>query len=303
MPGYGILNTLYVYDPFTGASYRSTDGAKKAIVELYGLTYGAGGEYGSLDEAYNAVTGYDLIGARNAMALAYSETKESGLYNDENVELEICVYRSDDIYVKMFNFLKGALENACVGTGFEGKVTLKMTADEGYYDTMYRGGTDMIFTTWGGSAYSPYTMLYQCYCDASDGKGNQMEFGFDTSKIQVTINVDGADCTESLQNWARWASGDAEASIIAENGSKLAHFNDYDAVTKAEFFGKLEYAYLSFYATTPLYYRAVASMVSQKGDYPVSDYIDLVGFGGIKYYTYDYDDIAWKAYMTDVTNN
>ena len=96
----------------------------------------------------------------------------------------------------MFNFLKSALESACVGTGFEGKVTLKMTVDEDYYDTMYSGGTDIIFTTWGGAAYSPYTMLYQCYCDASDGSGNQMEYGFDTSKIQVTIKADGVDYTE-----------------------------------------------------------------------------------------------------------
>ena len=297
MPGYGMLNTLYVYDPFTGASYRSTDGAKKAIVELYGLTYGAGGDYDDLDEAYDAVTGYDLVGAREAMALAYAEAKADGTYNDENVELEIRVYQSDDIYVKMFNFLKSALESACVGTGFEGKVTLKMTVDEDYYDTMYSGGTDIIFTTWGGAAYSPYTMLYQCYCDAADGTGNQMEYGFDTSKIPVTIKVDGVDFTESLQNWALWASGDVDAVITAKDGSKLAGFNDYDPATKADFFGKLEYAYLSFFVTTPIYYRSVASMVSQKGDYAVKGYIDLVGFGGLQFYTYNYDDNAWASYV------
>ncbi|MBR4426940.1 MAG: hypothetical protein IKS77_04495 [Spirochaetales bacterium] len=297
MPGYGLLNTLYVYDPFTGASYRSTDGAKKAIVELYGLTYGEGGDYDDLDEAYDAVTGYDLVGARVAMAQAYNEAKASGLYNDENVEFEIRVYQADDIYVKMFNFLKSALESACVGTGFQGKVTLKMTVDEDYYDTMYSGGTDIIFTTWGGAAYSPYTMLAQVYCDASDGSGNQMEYGFDTSKIPVTINVDGVDFTESLQNWAKWAGGDVDVAISAKDGSKLAGFNDYDPATKADFFGKLEYAYLSFFVTTPIYYRSVASMVSQKGDYAVKNYIDLVGFGGLQFYTYGYDDNAWATYV------
>lgn len=297
MPGYGLLNTLYVYDPFTGASYRSTDGGKKALIELYGLTYGAGGDYDDIDEAYDAVTGYDLVGARAAMAKAYDEVKAAGIYNDEAVTLEIRVYQSDDIYVKMFNFLKNALESACVGTGFEGKVTLKMTVDEDYYDTMYSGGTDIIFTTWGGAAYSPYTVLYQCYCDASDGSGNQMEYGFDTSKVQVTIKADGVDYTESLQKWALWASGDADTVITAKDGSKLAAFNDYDPATKADFFGKLEYAYLSFFTTTPIYYRSVASMVSQKGDYAVKNYIDLVGFGGIAFYTYNYDDAAWDAYV------
>ena len=297
MPGYGMLNTLYVYDPFTGASYRSTDGGKKAIVELYGLTYGKDGDYEDLDEAYDAVTGYDLTGARAAMALAYDELKAAGTYNDENVTLEIRVYQSDDIYVKMFNFLKDALESACVGTGFEGKVTLKMTVDEDYYDTMYSGGTDIIFTTWGGAAYSPYTILAQCYCDASDGSGNQMEYGFDTTKIPVTINVDGKDFTASLHDWAFWAGGDTDIIISAKDGSQLAGFNDYDAATKAEFYGKMEYAYLSFFVTTPIYYRSSASLVSQKGDYAVKNYVDLVGFGGIAFYTYNYDDAAWAAYV------
>ena len=299
MPGYGILNTMYVYDPFTGASYRSTDGAKKAIVELYGLTYGEGGDFDSLDEAYDAVTGYDLTAAQATMAEAYDELKAAGLYNDESVELEIRVYNSDDIYVKMFNFLKSALESACVGTGFEGKVTLKMTVDADYYDTMYSGGTDIIFTTWGGAAYSPYTILYECYCDAADGSGNQMEYGFDTSKIQVTINVDGKDYTASLQKWALWAdSSDPSCVISAADGTTLAAFADYDPVTKAEFYGKMEYAYLAFFTTTPIYYRSVASMVSQKGDYAVQSYIDLIGFGGIQYYTYNYDDAAWAAYVS-----
>ena len=90
---------------------------------------------------------------------------------------------------------------------------------------------------------------------------------------------------------------DADTVITAKDGSKLAAFNDYDPATKADFFGKLEYAYLSFFTTTPIYYRSVASMVSQKGDYAVKNYIDLVGFGGIAFYTYNYDDAAWDAYV------
>ena len=38
-------------------------------------------------------------------------------------------------------------------------------------------------------------------------------------------------------------------------------------------------------------------MVSQKGDFAVQNYVDLVGFGGIAFYTYNYDDAAWAAYV------
>lgn len=297
--GFGLLNTMYVYDPFSGATYRSTDGGKKAIVELYGLTYGEGGDYDDLDEAYDAVTGYDLVEARATMAKAYDECVAAGLYDGtSNIELDMRVYQSDDIYVKMFNFLNEALKSACVGTGFEGKVSLKMTVDADYYNTMYSGATDIIFTTWGGAAYSPYTVLYECYCDASDGSGNQMEFGFDTSKVMVTINVDGVDFTTDLQTWAHWADGDPATVISEKNGSSLLAFNDYDATTKAEFFGKLEYSFLAFFPTKPIYYRNSALLLSQKGQYASKQYLDLVGFGGISFYTYNYDDAAWAAYVS-----
>ncbi len=301
--GYGILNTLYVYDPFSGANYRSTDGAKEALVQLYGLTYGEGHDYATLDEAYEALTGYDVTTAVELMKKAYDELKAAGKYNDEAVELELRVNQNDEIYVKMYTFISNAIAAATKGTAFEGKITLKMTADADYYDTMYSGNTDMIFTTWGGAAYSPYTILYECYCDAADGSGNQMEIGFDTAKISVTIEVDGVDYTAPLQKWALWADSSDDTCVIksADGTKELAPFNDYDAATKAAFYGKLEYAYLSFFVTTPIYYRSSASLISQKGDYAVSQYLDLVGFGGLEFYTFNYDDAAWAAYLAQGT--
>ena len=294
LPGFGLLNTMYVYDPFTGASYRSTDGAMDALVKLYGLTYGDDGEYGDLEEAYEAITGYDLETAKALMAVAYDECVASGLYDGtSNITLEISVYNNDDIYVKMYNFFNDALLAACQGTGFEGKVSLTMKADADYYNTMYSGNTDIIFSTWGGAAYSPYTMLDQVYCDAADGSGNQMEYGFETDKVMVTINVDGHDVTTSLQTWANWA-GNKDVTITSDDGElTLARFGEYDADTRSYIFSKLEYAYLAFYATTPIYYRNSVSVYSQQISYPVDNYVDLIGYGGIQFITYNYTDAQW----------
>ena len=301
--GFGLLNYLYVYDPFTGETYRDADGAKDALVHLYGLSYGDNGDYEDLDEAYEAITGYDIEQAKKLMVQAYDECKASGLYDGtSNVAIELRVYQGDDTYVQMFNYLKSALEEACKGSGFEGKVTLTMTVDADYYETNSSGGADMIFTTWGGATYSPWTMLYQCYCDAADGSKNQMEYGFDTSAVMVSMTLDGLKYTTSLQNWALWANGDTTVKIKSEDGSKiLEDFAAYDSQTKASIFGKLEYAHLSFYCTTPIYYRNSGSLVSQKGDYPVTQYIDLIGFGGLRYYTYQYDDAAWEGVRNGLT--
>lgn len=301
--GFGMLNNLYVYDPYTGATYRDSEGAKEALCSLYGMTWGEDGDYEDLDEAYEAITGYDITYAQSLMQQAYDECVADGLYDGEsNVEIELRVYQSDDVYVQMFNYLNSCLQAACEGTGFEGKVSMKMVVDADYYETNYSGGADMIFTTWGGATYSPWTVLYECYCDASDGSGQQMEYGFDTSAINVVIDVDGATFTQPLQTWALWADGDVNTVLTSDDGSvTLDAFADYSYDTEAEIYGKLEYALLSYYTTTPLYYRNSGSLVSQKGDYAVTQYIDLVEFGGIEYYTFDYDDTEWEAVKGSLT--
>lgn len=301
--GFGMLNNLYVYDPYTGATYRDSEGAKEALCNLYGMTWGEDGDYEDLDEAYEAITGYDITYAQSLMQQAYDECVADGLYDGESsVEIELRVYQSDDVYVQMFNYLNSCLQAACEGTGFEGKVSMKMVVDADYYETNYSGGADMIFTTWGGVTYSPWTVLYECYCDASDGSGQQMEYGFDTSAINVVIDVDGATFTQPLQTWALWADGDVNTVLTSDDGSvTLDAFADYSYDTEAEIYGKLEYALLSYYTTTPLYYRNSGSLVSQKGDYAVTQYIDLVEFGGIEYYTFDYDDTEWEAVKGSLT--
>ena len=301
--GFGMLNNLYVYDPYTGATYRDSEGAKEALCNLYGMTWGEDGDYEDLDEAYEAITGYDITYAQSLMQQAYDECTADGLYDGESsVEIELRVYQSDDTYVQMFNYLNSCLQAACEGTGFEGKVSMKMVVDADYYETNYSGGADMIFTTWGGATYSPWTVLYECYCDASDGSGQQMEYGFDTSAINVVIDVDGATFTQPLQTWALWADGDVNTVLTSDDGSvTLDAFADYSYDTEAEIYGKLEYALLSYYTTTPLYYRNSGSLVSQKGDYAVTQYVDLVEFGGIEYYTFDYDDTEWEAVKGSLT--
>jgi len=89
--------------------------------------------------------------------------------------------------------------------------------------------------------------------------------------------------------------------IQSDNNKTLSNFGDYDSETKAKIFGKLEYAYLSFFTTTPIYYRNVGSLVSQKGDYAVKQYIDMIEFGGLRFYTFAYDDEAWEGVRNNLT--
>ena len=287
-PGYGLLNYSYIYDPFTGAPYRDSAGAKNALVRLNGLNIAS---FGDLDGAYGAITGFDPALAQGLMQLAFEESVEAGLYDGESpIVLQLSVYQSQDIYVQMYHFLSDALALACRGTDLEGKVSLEMVVDADYYATMESGLTDMIFSTWGGSAYDPYGVLYRCYCDAGvEASPKQMEYGFDAAAVRVRIRVDGVEVEDTLQNWARWCAGDTAVTIRG-----LQPFRYYDAATRCAVYSDLEYAYLAQFVTTPLYYRNSALLVSYKGDYPTTHYVQGVEYGGIRFYSYHYTDAQWQ---------
>lgn len=296
-PGYGLLNYMYCYNPFTGELYRDSEFAKKALVDLYGLTYGEGGEYGDLDEAYDAITGYEPTRANALMKTAAEKAIADGLWDGSSkIVLEFCVYSSDEIYIQMFNFFNDSLKAACKGTAFEGKIELEMKEDPDYYETMYSGNTAIIFSTWGGAAMAPFGVLYQCYCDAADGSGNQMEFGYETDKVMVEITFKEKTLTASLQDWAHWCNGDAVEDINAIFGK----FTDYTYPERCEVFAQLEYTYLDSFVTVPMYYRNGASLLSRKLDYATTDYLQIVGYGGLRYATYNYTDSQWAEAKANI---
>jgi oligopeptide transport system substrate-binding protein len=266
------------------------DVSKQALVELYGLTYGEGEKYADLDEAYAAITGYDMAEAKKLMAEAYEECVKDGLYvpaENKTVSIELAVYQSDTIYQNMYTYVKDQIVEATKGTPFEGKVTVTMRVDADYYNTCYAGKTDMIFSTWGGATYGTLGLLSRVYCDDYTGNGNQMEVGFKTDAVELTLEVAGVEITSTLKGFADWLNG--------SNLPGLKAYHEYSYEVQAEVLAACEKAFLSHYSAIPLYYRQSASLVSQKITYPTNTYINLVGFGGLREIRYNYNDNEWKA--------
>ena len=85
----------------------------------------------------------------------------------------------------------------------------------------------------------------------------------------------------------------------ALNG-KSGAYADWSAGAVADEFrlgiiAALEKAILSVYYTVPLQYRFGASLLSYKVEYASRTYNTFMGYGGIRYMTYNYDDEAWEA--------
>lgn len=303
-PGFGMLNYMYQYFEEDGSTsaYRDSVEAKKALVELNGLEYGEGKEYETLNEAYKAMTGYDVTKAKACLIEAYDVAKAQGLYEDgQYIDIQFNVYANDQIYINMVNYFNTAIQTAAVGTPFEGKITFTMFVDDDYYNTMYEGNAQFIYTTWGGSSYDTYGVLATCYCDDSTGGGNQMEIGFDTANVDVDIKIDGTTHTFSLQAWA-WYMNNEEKFGADEVIKALGKFNELDVDTKNLIFSRCELAYLQSYVTIPVYYRQTAALYSKKVNYGSTKYIDLIGFGGIRHTTYNFTDEQWAEFAQNSEN-
>ncbi len=308
--GYGLLNNMYVFDPLSGGAYRSTSDGKQALCKLYGMEYGLGEKYASLDEAYEAVTGYDISAARACMTEAYNyatthdekgnEVKTGAIYDGRMpVKIDMVVYSADETYVQMFNYLNSSVKAACKGTPFEGKVSLTMRTDQDYYSSAYAGNVDMMFSTWGGAVYNGLSVLSNVYCDDHKGGGNQMEYGFDTNKVSVTVELDLAgdlkytSYTASLKTWADWLNNRNVTVYRTDKTGALPRASELAISLKTKVFSELEHAYLSAFTAIPLYYRNTVALRSEKTEAAAKTYVDTVGFGGVRFMTFRYDDGEW----------
>ena len=106
-------------------------------------------------------------------------------------------------------------------------------------------------------------------------KGGNIETGED---LEATMNLaDWYDClngaTGADYDWSEGAvPNDMRLGIIAQ----------------------LEKAILAAYYTVPIAYSFSASLVSYKIEYISKVYNTFMGYGGIRYITYTYDDAAWE---------
>lgn len=298
-PGYGLMNYMYQVISENGSemSYRNYQYAKDAILNLYGIEYGEGTPYADIDDAYAAITGYDMESAKACMQEAYDYAVANGLYTDgETIQIRFSVYNNDTIYKQMYEYVKQQLNLAAAGTPLEGKIELEMYADEDYYNSLYAGNTDVIFSTWGGATYGSLTLLAQCYCDDYTGNGNQMELGFNTGSADYNVTVEipeeGKEFTATIKQWADWLNHNATIA-------GLEACDKYSVDTQVKVCAAAEGAYLAEYTAIPLYYRQVAQLYSQKINYATNQYVNLVGFGGMRTITYNYTDEAWAAYIAN----
>ena len=300
-PAYYLINSLYMFDVENdpGSVYRKTPAAMKGIVDLYDIEYGPGKQYETLEEAYDAISGYDLPKAQQLMQEAYEECVADGTYTPgQKISLDLIVTSRDNISEaarKNATVLDAMLKEAVKGTGFEaGGIELNAKNLSDYYNQLLAGACEMIFAAWGGAVYWPYSTI-QCYVNDSELSTKIHEGACWSPEstpltLKLDFNEDGtvSDDESITMTYNEWGTA------LNTGAYSTSSFD-----LKNEIMAALESNFLGFYYCIPLYCDASTSLDSKRLQYVTDEYNLMYGFGGLRFLTYKYDDAAWEQYKAD----
>lgn len=291
---YLLSDAYYVDETYSNeAMYRQLDPVKKSLVGSYGLTYGEGGTYKDLDEAYSALTGYDVDKAKELFAAVYDKAVADGNYTEgQDIKLR-CVVSSEKeltqqelIEEKLVNEM---LANATKGTGFEGKLTVEYKCgNENRYIDCIDGKIEMIKGAWGGSVISPFTTIGM-YTVSEYAGAIQESCGWDPAVEALTISYDfdGDGTPEDVsKTYREWTLAMNDMSVYGGNMQ-----------IRIAILAALETGILSQYQCIPLATDTSSRLLSYKIEYGVEDYNLMYGYGDVRYMTYNYDDDSYKEYI------
>ncbi|MDD6051564.1 MAG: ABC transporter substrate-binding protein [Clostridiales bacterium] len=295
--GYGLIGTKYIYDPETGARYRDTDQAKKALCDFYSVDVSA---YASLDEAVDSITGYDPVVAKELFKQAFDEAIAAGYItdadndgiSDQTVRIEYCSSATSDFMVRTIAYLNEKLAEVTVGTPFEGKIEIYESAPYGtdWSNKIKSGMSDTVLAGWSGATMNPYG-LSDLYVNPSyqyDAKW------FDATTVDLTLTIGGEEITTNLRNWSDALNG----ATITVNGKEY-NFGDGNATVeeRLDILAGIETKVLGTYDYIPMLQDASAALLSQQVFYVVEEYNPVMGRGGIAYMKYNYNETEWADFV------
>ena len=287
LAGYGIFNSMHYYDVESGGAYRESDEAKRVICEVYGVNVA---DYPTLNDAYAAVTGYNLTLARQLLEKAYADAKEAGDITDtDKVVLTVGDSTDDEAGRRIFKFLNDSMVELAKGTVLENRFELEYDPSHGdkWHDDFVGGAYEICNAGWTGAAWNPGYFLL-AYLDPD----YMYSAKWDTKSAMLTFNPDGDGLEEHtytmcLLDWYDCLNGNTGCKYDWSSGSAPVEF-------RLRIIAALEKEILSTYYSCPITYRFSASLLSYKVNYISTTYNTFMGYGGIRYMTYQYDDAEWE---------
>lgn len=300
---YGIIGNTYIYDPETGATYRSTDQAKQVLCDFYSVDTS---KYANLDEAVASITGYDPEAAKELYKQAFDEAIAAGYITDEDgdgisdqtVTIEYCMSVDSDFMTKTVDYLNEKMAEVTTGTPFAGKVKFVKSAPYGNdWNTKIKNGlSDTVLAGWTGSKMNPFS-LTDLYVNPSY-QYDASWFVSDTVNMTLTVPVNGTP-TEVTMNIHKWS--DALNGTTVNEGGVDYNFGEgqADVETRLSIMAGIEGKVLETYDYLPMLQDGSIFLLTQKAYYVVDEFNPVLAYGGLAYLKYNYNDAEWNAYVTE----
>ncbi len=317
LAGFGLFNSMHYYDVANGKVYRESDEAKKVLCDVYGVNVE---DFANLDAAVDSITGYDLVQARDlvdsavAKAIAAGDLKADANGNvTDKVVLTYGTSVDNDATRRNFDQLTAQWTELMKDTKLEGKFELEFNASFGDdWAKSFRGGAyDICEGGWTGAAWDPGFLL----CAYLDPVNYAYSAAWDTSMEMATYSVKGVKLETKV------VDGESVEVITATNNADDVYTAEHSlmdwwdilntelqaGVLNDEFrlslIADLEAAVLKKYYSVPVTYSFGSSLISFQADYITYDYNTFMGYGGIQYMTYNYDDLEWSEYVKKNAEN
>lgn len=302
----GLLNSMYYYDVENGKVYRESIQAKEAILNAYGATKNADGSwkvgettYTDIEDALDATTGYNLTLARQLVESAIAQAKKDGKYSDgEEIILTYGIETQTADTDRAKNWFQAAFDNMTKGTSIEGKVKIEyfMFSSATWSEQFSDGEYDLCFGAWGQAAFNPAYLL----CETQISAENRHATNWDPTTVEVTVKATPDDkqhkdgvYTYNLEQWRLILQG--------KDGCPV-NFKNFPMEDQLAALGAVETAILKEYYSIPVFSRYSASLMGYKVDYVSYEYNTFMGYGGIRYMTFNYDDTAWAEFVASNNN-
>ena len=301
----GLLNSMYYYDVENGKVYRESIQAKEAILNAYGATKNADGSwkvgettYTDIEDALDATTGYNLTLARQLVENAIAQAKTDGKYSDgEEIILTYGIETQSADTDRVKNWFQAAFDNMTKGTSIEGKIKIEyfMFSSATWSEQFSAGEYDLCFGAWGNAAFNPAYLL----CETQISDENRYAVKWDPTTVEVTVKATPDDkhkdgnYTYNLEQWRLILQG--------KDGCPV-NFKNFPMEDQLAALGAVETAILKVYYSIPVFSRYSASLMGYKVDYVSYEYNTFMGYGGIRYMTFNYDDTAWAEFVASNNN-
>ena len=325
VPCFGLLNVAYYYDIENspdledGGQYRNATIAKEGILRAYGFTQGENGKWSggdlanlSTEEAYEALTGYNPVLAKEKMAAAidilladpeyygYDDTKNITLIYGSSVDNDKQRFRA--------GYVQDVLDDLTKGTALEDKIDVVFDASAGAkWSDAFRSGATQIGFGYGfsGNAFNPFDIV-GAFVNPEDDLNYHMYW--DTSAIDMTLTMPAGDyegagetITMSVQNWFYCLNGLAET----EKQAKTYNWGEGFAPVEARLMilSALEELTIKESRSVMLIADGGGSFLGAKFSYFSEDEHTFMGFGGMRYMDVNYTDAEWADFVAANNND